>query len=197
MKRALFCLVIPAALVALSPATLAGKLNFNYIEVGYNDVDINNLNNMVNGDGDGVFGSVAIGFGGQWHFLGRYDNNETDSNVELTQWMAVGGWHGAMGERAAFVSELFYLEMETESAKGATLFKDDGYGVRAGTRMGFKYLEVGVFYRWQDMDVIGSDSGFEANVIVNFWRIGVGIGYENVTAVETYSAFARLNFGKR
>jgi len=198
MKRAL--ILVLAALVVAPSATMAAKPDYNYLEAGYNDVDVDALD-----EGDGFFGGGSIGFARNWHILGRYDDNEIDNGSELTSWMAGVGWHGLFSERGDLVGELFWVDIKRKNAGGVTT-KEDGLGARAGIRLRlFKSLEVGAFGKWQDLDSAGtsskrtstSSSGFEANAIYHFSRIGIGLGWEDINDIETFNAFARLNFGKQ
>jgi hypothetical protein len=59
-----------------------------------------------------------------------------------------------------------------------------------------KLFEIGGWVRYEDIGA-DSDTGYELNAIVHLWRIGIGLGYEDISDAETLNAFVRFNFGGR
>ena len=128
-------LALAIALAAASFGTLAGELSYNYIEGGYVRTDINNL-----GDGDGfaVNGSVALGE--QFHLFGGYsmqDASESGVDIDLDALRIGAGWNHALGERVDFIARAAYERSETDASVagfGSIDGETDGYSIEAGFR---------------------------------------------------------------
>ena len=198
MKRCLYFAVLAGLLmVAVPQSALAEKPIYSYVEAGYNDVDVDNLGG-VDDEGNGVFGGVSFGFFKNFHAFGRYNTDNTDtSDIDLNTLTVGGGWHGLLGEKADLIVDVAWIDQEFD---GSGFEADDsGYFVRVGARWRpIKLVEVGGWYRYQDLEVASSvdtDDAFEANAMVHLWRFSIGLGAELQGDIETYNAFARFNLG--
>jgi hypothetical protein len=174
--------------LAASSITVAGSPSWTYVEAGYNNVDLDNLNE----EGDGWFVGASLGFK-HMHLFGRAIQSETDvTDSDFNRWYVGGGWHGLLGERSDLVGELAYVDAEV----GAT--DDSGYFGRAGVRWRpINLFEAGGFARFEDLDELDDDVVWEANAMLYVWRLSLGLSYETQDDVDTYNVFARFNLGGR
>jgi hypothetical protein len=174
-----------AALAGPGLASAAAP-NYSYVEVGYNDVDIEGESL------DGFFAGASFG-GKNFHVFGRYNDNDADL-IDITTWWLGGGWHGGLGEKADVIAEVAYLDTSVDVLSLGDA-SDSGYFARGGVRWRLiKLFEIGGWVRYQDI-ADDTDTGYELNAIFNVWRIGIGLGYEDISDAETLNAFVRFNFG--
>jgi hypothetical protein len=175
---------------ALPTVALAAAPPYSYVEAGYNSIDIDTLKD----DGDGYFFGASFGFLKNWHVLGQYSTNETDTTkAEFKELTLGGGWHGLLGERADVVGELFFIDTELENVS------DTGWAARAGVRWRMiKFFELGGYAKYQDPSDLdlGSEVGYEAQALLYIWRLGIGVSYQDINKIETANAFVRFNFDK-
>lgn len=180
--------------LAVPQLGLAGaKPVYSYVELGYNDVNVDNLGG-VDDEGNGGFAGVSIGFFKNFHAFGRYTSTNTDINdADITNTILGVGWHGLLGEKADLIVELSYMDREFDAG---VKIDDNGYFGRVGARWRpIKLVEIGGWVRYQDLGDLDSGTVFEANAMVHLWRIPIGLAAEVEDDIETYSAFARFNFG--
>ena len=176
---ALGALIAPGAVQAEQPA-------WSYIEVGANSIDVDELSDS--GDGYFVGGSFS---GKRFHVFGRWIDNSIDEDFDVSRWYAGAGWHGLLGEKADLFGEVAYADADFGPVS------DSGYFARAGVRWRpFSLLEVGANTRYEDMGELGSDVVWEATAMVYVWRVSLGLSYEIADSVDTFTGFARFNFGK-
>ena len=193
IRRMSWIALVGLLVLAVPQLGLAGaKPVYSYVEVGYNDVDVDA--DVLDDDGNGGFAGVSIGFFKNFHAFGRYVSNSTDTNdVDITNTIIGAGWHGLLGEKADLIGELSYMDREFD---GAGKIDDNGYFGRVGARWRpIKLFEIGGWIRYQDLGDLDSATVFEANAMVHLWRIPIGLAAEVEDDIETYSVFARFNFG--
>ena len=200
MKRCVNLMALAGLLMVAVPqsALAEGKPIYSYVEAGYNEVDVDDLGGTGD-DGSGGFAGVSVGFFKNFHAFGRYVSNNTDDfDVDLTTTIIGVGWHGLLGEKADLIGEVAWIDQEVDLGSSSGKFDDNGYLGRVGARWRpIKLVEVGGWVRFQELDLgnIDVDEAYEANAMVHLWRIGLGLAAEIQGDVETYSAFARFNFG--
>ncbi|MCP3980220.1 MAG: hypothetical protein GY716_13020 [bacterium] len=175
--------------LAFSGAAFAEGINWTYIEAGYNNVDLDDLDD----DGDGWFAGGKFAIGDSYHITARYDDNTTDdTDADLSTWHLGAGWHGLFGDGADLFGEVAYVDREFGDFDGS------GWFGRAGVRWRpISLLEVGAGARWEDLggDIDDSDTIWEANALIYVWKLGIGLSYETQDEVDTYNGFVRFNFG--
>jgi hypothetical protein len=172
-----------------APARAEGP-NYTYVEGGYINVDVNDLQDT----GDSYFVDGSLG-GKWWHLTAYYQNGDLGPDYSQNVWRIGLGWHGLLGKKADVIGEAAYLDVTTDGPG----FKDsdNGYGITGGVRwVPFKLLELAGFGHYTD---VGSDSEttWEGRAIINIWRLGFGAAYEKFDGGDQWDAFARFNFGKR
>jgi hypothetical protein len=185
-------LCLPAAALAVGP-------NYSFVEAGYIDVDVDVDTVDLDGiddSGDGWF--VGGSFGSKrWHIFGEYQEGDLGSGaskLDQERWFVGAGWHGLLGERADLVVEVAYLDVGFDV--GDSKVSDDGFRGSAGVRwVPVKLFELNGFYNYADLsDLRTADESWEVNAILNIWRIGLGLGYEEFDDTEDLRAFVRFNF---
>jgi hypothetical protein len=185
MKRIgyIIAVIVLGALIAPG-AVQAEQPSWKYIEAGANDIDVDGPG----GSGDGYF--IGASFSGKsFHAFGRWSDNSTDENLDVSRWYAGAGWHGLLGENADFFGELAYADADIGPVGGS------GYFARAGVRWRpISLVELGASTRFEDLGDIDSDLVWEANAMVYVWRLSLGLSYEIADSVDTFTGFARLNF---
>ena len=199
MKRCAILMALAGLLLFAMPqsALAQAKPGYSYIEVGYNEVDVDNLGSASD-DGNGGYAGAGFGFLKHFHLFGRYDSNNTDTfDIDLNTWKLYGGWHGLLGEKADLIGEVGWINTEFK-VSGASNLDDGGYLARVGARWRpIKLFEIGgwISYQDQDLGTVDANNAYEVNAILNLWRFGIGQAAEVREDIETYNAFARFNFG--
>jgi len=186
------------ALAAASFGALAGELSYNYIEGGYVRTDINNL-----GDGDGfaVNGSVALGE--QFHLFGGYsmqDASESGVNIDLDAFRIGAGWNHALGDRVDFIARAAYEHSEADASVagfGSIDGETDGYSIEAGFR-GLTSLDgdiegwiLGGFADTNDVDVGGVSLQIDEEEDDQFYgRVGGQVKFNPTWGIVAEGMFA-------
>lgn len=128
-------IVLALALATTAFAATAGELSYTFVEGGYLRTDINNLGD---GDGFGVNGSVALN--DSFHLFGGYsmqDASEDGVDVDMDSFRLGAGWNHALSERADFIARAAYERTEIDVSAtgfGSVDGEVDGYSVEAGFR---------------------------------------------------------------
>ncbi len=141
--KVLLCSAMLAALPLAAQADNHGGLSYSYVEVGYNELD---LDNVASGDGVGLRGSIGVAE----NFFGfaEYGMFGFPGNVDLDAYqIGLGGRYG-ISDKADLVGRVGYAKLDLSA--GSSSVDEDGYLVSAGLRGevadGFE-LEGSVIYR--------------------------------------------------
>ena len=174
-----------------APARAAEEVNYRYVEGGYLNVDVDDLD----GSGDNYF--VDGSFGGKWwHITGYYQNGDLGPDFSQDLWRFGFGWHGLLGDKADVIGEADYVDQSIDGPGGSSE-SDTGYRLVGGVRwVPFKLLELDGFANYNDIEN-DSDLSYEARGIINIWRLGFGAAYEKFDNADQWNAFVRFNFGRR
>ena len=128
-------IVLALALTAASFAATAGELSYSYVQGGYARTHIDNLGN---GDGFGVDGSVAVS--DNIHLFGGYSMqsaSEDGVDVDLNQTRLGVGFNTSINERADFVARAAYERADVDvDVPGFGSFDGnaDGWSLEGGFR---------------------------------------------------------------
>ena len=128
-------IVLALALATASFAATAGELSYSYVQGGYARTHIDNLGN---GDGFGVDGSVAVSK--NVHIFGGYtmqSASEDGIDVDLNSTRLGVGFNTAINERADFIARAAYERADVDvDVPGFGSFDGnaDGYSLEAGFR---------------------------------------------------------------
>lgn len=184
------------SLVILSFPALAGDLSYNYVELGYQRVEIDDVVPGVNVDGDGfgIRGSVEIGE--SWFIAGGYSQADFDFGTDIDQLSFGAGYYAAIAPRADVFAMVSYITAEA-SANGFSAFDDDGYGITVGAR-GLVSDRVELVGSISYVDLGGGADGtsYGAGALYSFtdmFALGIEIDVEE--DVLAYGIGARFYFG--
>lgn len=180
---------------ALSPA-FAEDLSYNYIEIGYQQVDFDTdlVGIDVDGDGFGIRGAFELGE--NWFVPVSYGTLDLDFGVELDRLSAGLGYHTPLSNGADFIATLSYLRAEA-SVGGFGSVDEDGYVASAGVRglIGDR-VELTGSIGYSDLgngaDGTVVNAGAQYSLTESF---ALGFDIELDEDVTLYALVARLYFG--
>lgn len=188
MFRSIACV----SLAALAAPALAEGPSYNYIEAGYERVEIDDAFGDVDGDGFGIGGSFEIG--DQWQVIASYGSADFDFDVDLDQLVIGGGFHSPVSDNVDVVANLVYVRLDA-SAFGFSV-DDDGFGASIGLRgMAAPQVELEGYVDYIDLDDSGDDTSFRGAAWYYFtesFAAGVQLGAGDDTT--SYGIGARLFF---
>ncbi len=191
MNRTL--LIMTAALIA-SPAMAEG-LSYNYLEAGYQRIELDDSIFDVDGDGFGIGGSFDLG--NDFFVFASYGTADFDFGVDLDELTAGAGYHAPVGTNTDFVASIAYVRAEAD-ASGFESIDDNGIGASIGLRsMVTDTVEVFGNINYVDLDDSGDETSFSGGAwfnVTDTFAIGVSAGFGDDTT--TYGAGARLYFGR-
>lgn len=186
-----------ATLFAFAAASaVAEQPSYDYVQVGYQKIEIDDVSPGVDADGDGlgIMGSFEIG--DQFHVFGGYARGDFDFDVDIDQYNVGLGWHRGLTNSLDFIAELSYVRAEADFAGFSA--DEDGYGASIGLR-GFASRNVELLGMIDYVDV-GSGSGdtsVEGALRYHFSKrfaldVNAGVGDD----FTTYGAGFQLYFGR-
>ncbi len=185
-------LILTAALLA-TPA-IADGLDYNYLEGGYQRIELDDDFFDVDGDGFGIGGSFEVGDNA--FVFGSYGTADFDFGIDFNELTAGVGYHVPVGTNTDFVASIAYVRAEAE-ASGIDI-DDNGIGASIGLRsMVTDTVEVFGNINYVDLDDSGDDTSFSGGAWFNVtetFALGVSAGFGDDTT--TYGASARLYFGR-
>jgi hypothetical protein len=194
IKITRYLVAVPALFLAVS--AMAESPSFNFIQVGYQSVEIDLGDGFdVDGDGFALGGSFEIGdnmFG-----FASYGKTDFDFDVELTQLQVGFGARVGISDRTDFFARAAYVEGEV-SAPGFIPVDDNGYGLGIGVRSNVSdlvelYAEIAYVDLGDDADSTAFGGGIWFNLNETF---ALGLGASAEDDVTLYGASARVYFGR-
>lgn len=188
LRSALF-----TTLLALSVSAGAQGFDYNYFQLGYSSIDVDDVN--VDGDGMSLGGSFAINE--NYHVFAGYTSGDLDFNVDYTSWNAGIGYNSALSDKVDAYARLSYEYAELD-VPGFREFDDDGFGFSVGLRFAATPdVELGAAINYVDLSDSGDDTGFEARALYNFTdAFAMGLVGEWGDDISVYSLIGRFYFGK-
>ncbi len=182
------------SLLALAAPAMADGLNYNYLEFGYAEVDVDD--SFVDVDGDGFFAGGSFEVGESTFVFADYRTADLDLGVDLDQIFVGIGLHTPIGENVDFVGSVSYVSVEA-SAFGLSA-DDDGYGASVGIRaMISDALELAGSVNYIDLSDSGDDTSIGAEAWYNFSdTFAVGLQADFGDDITQYGIGARLYFGQ-
>ncbi|MEX0706385.1 MAG: hypothetical protein WD078_00365 [Woeseia sp.] len=191
MNKRLGQTVVSVAFALLAGTTMAAEHSYDYAELRYNLVDIDDF-----GDGDGIelAGSVAVHE--NVHIFGSYEKLDYDGNVDSNFLQIGAGYMMPIATGADFVARLSYFTGDVDV--GPVSFDDDGFGISAGVRKSFaQEFEGRVFLNHVDLDESGGTTSVEVAGDYFFneqWAAGMGLEFGDDETV--LSLGGRYYFGR-
>ena len=179
-------------LALLSGFVQAEGFDYNYVEVGYVNAELDTGGIDVDGDGFGINGSFGIA--NNYLVFAEYSSLGFDFSVDLNQLAVGGGAHFALSQTIDFVGTLSYRDVEVESA--GIGISEDGFGIGAGLRGA-----LGDSFEWEasiDYSDIGDgDTSFGVDgryYFTDSFAAGAGITIDD--DVTIYAIGVRMEFGQ-
>jgi hypothetical protein len=182
-----------ALIFVLSPA-LADGLSYNYIQLGYQQADLDDDFIDVDGDGYGISGSFEVGE--NWFIGAGYSALDFDFGVDFDQLSIGAGYHVGMSDRSDFFATLSYIRAEA-SVSGLGSADEDGYGATVGIRgLVSDNFELSGSIGYVDLGDAGDGTAFGAEALYSFtenFALGFNVSVDD--DVTMYGVGARFYFG--
>ena len=181
------------ALFLVSPA-MAERPSFNFIELGYDYVDLD-LGGGVDVDGDGYALGGSFEIGENMFGFASYADTGFDFSIDLTQLQLGLGWRTALTDNTDFFARVAYVEAEID-APGFGSLDENGYGLGIGVRGNVSdlvelYGEIAYVDLGDNIGGTAVGGGAYFNLSDNF-AIGLGASIED--DVTAYGASVRFYF---
>lgn len=170
------------------------SFSYNFTELRYINVTVDEPGGDLDGDGFEFMGSVGLGDKFQAYFL--YEDIGFDHDIDLAEWAIGFGTHMPIVDGTDFVAELGYISEDIKEPGHAT-HSDDGYQLGIGVRhkVGEKG-EVQFGIDFVDFSGAGSITSFElAGEMHVSSNVALGLGVDLSDEATAYFAEARIYFG--
>ena len=183
-------------LILAAPA-MAAELDYNFIEIGYQTVEIDDVlpGLDVDGDGFGIRGVVEVAE--QWYIVAAYRSIDFDFGVDGDTLQLGGGYHVPISDRADLFADLSYLRAEA-SADGFASESDSGIGMRVGVRgMVSDRVELEGSLGYADFGGNNDGTTFSVGALYEFTPVvHGGVFFELEEDATALGVGARIYFGK-
>lgn len=183
-------------LLMLAAPALAADISYNYIEAGYQEIEIDG--GFVGGadiDGDGYGLGVSFELNENWFIAASYAKADFDFGVDLDQLSVGAGYHVPISENADFYGALSFVRAEA-SASGFGSVDDDGYSATIGLRgMIGERFELNGSLAYVDFGDGGDTTAFGAGALYSFTdAVAAGFSIETDDDVTAYGLGLRIYF---
>ncbi len=192
----MFRLLTAAAAVALTVPALAEQPSYNYIQGGYQRIDVDGGPVAdFDGDGFGLGGSFEIGE--NWHVNAGYSTVDFGFGVDLNQANVGFGFHTGISENTSFFADLSWLRAEAD-AGGLGSASDDGYGIAIGLRSNLTdNFELAGHLAYADLGDGADGTSVGAAAWYNFNKsFAIGLFADVEEDATGYGVGARVYFGR-
>ncbi len=179
-------------LLMFSAAASAGDFDYTFFELGYGNVEFDDVN--VDGDGFGIAGSYAVNE--DFHVFAGYQAAGLDFGIDATTLGAGFGYHTSLSPAVDFVASLSYEYVELDAA-GIASADDNGLGLGVGMRFAAsEKLELNAGISYVDLSDSGSDTGFGVGGLYDLTEtISLGLGGNWSDDSTSYTISGRFYFG--
>ena len=184
-----------AAALLLSVSAMAETPSYNFVEAGYQSVDLDIGGGPdVDGDGWGLGGSFEVG--DHMFIFASYADTGFDFNVDLSQLQAGLGFKTDLSDNTSFFARAAYVDAEIDT-NGFGSFDESGYGLGIGVRSNVSelielYGEISYVDLGSGADSTGFGGGIYFNITDNF---ALGVGASTDDDITAYGANVRFYFG--
>ena len=188
--------IIAGSLVlALSASAMAETPSYNYGQVVYQRVDLDDDRGFnVDGDGFGIGGSFEIA--PNWHIAGGYSSTEFDFGIDLNQLQVGAGFHTDISPTTSFYADLSWVTAEIDTGTFGSI-DDDGIGISIGLRSNISpQVELEGSLSYVDLDDSGDNTSIGGAAWYKFSDVfAVGLLANVDEDVVAYGIGGRLYFG--
>ncbi len=127
MKR-IFALM---AISILSLPVYADTPTYNFMNGGFQRVDLDGNGIDVDGDGFAIGGAFEVA--DNWHIVGGYSSTEFDFGVDLNQLKVGVGYHTDISDVTNFFVDALFVDAEVDTG-GFGSVDENGFGLAIGLR---------------------------------------------------------------
>ena len=157
------------SLALLAFPAFAGDISYNYVELGYQKIDIDDPGIGEDVDGDGFGANASFEMGDSWFFRIGYSQADFDFGIDLDEASAGIGWHTTMSNSADFYALIQYVRAEASISGFSGSVDEDGVGAEIGVRgMVSDKVELAGSIAYVDLGDAGDGTSFGAQVLYNF-----------------------------
>jgi opacity protein-like surface antigen len=179
------------ALIAI-PGLSQAEFNYTYVDLSLVDIEFDVGPGSIDGDGFAVSGAYTVADG--FFVGGSYYDTDFDFGIDGEIARITGGYFHPLNEELDFVATLSYVD--TEISLGQLNDGDDGLALGGGVRYAISEdFEVDAMVEFVDMDLSGSDTGFEVRGRYYFNDdIAVSAQLDVAKDIETFRIGVRFEF---
>jgi long-subunit fatty acid transport protein len=179
-------------LLAFSASASAEDFSYDYVFLGYGNVELDSVN--VDGNGYSLGGSY--GFTDSIHGFASYETADLDFSVDTTRYNFGVGYNTSVSDAVDMFARLSYEYLEFD-VPGVGSVDDSGYGLSVGARFAASAkLELDAAVNYVDYGD-GDDTGFEVGGLYNFSdAFALGLAAEWSDEFTTYALTGRFYFGR-
>lgn len=187
---------LAAAFVLLAGPALAEEISYNFIEIGYQRITIDNVLGDQDIDGDGFEIAAAVELGEHWFLAADYSQGSFDYGIDLDQALVGAGFHVGMTPATDFYAALSYVRVES-AISGFGSDDEDGYGITAGVRgLVTERFELQADITYIDFGDDGDVTAYGVSGTYNFTpRFAGAINIEVEDEAKGYGVGLRYYFG--
>lgn len=169
----------------------SAQLDYNYVELSYDESDFDVLGGSIDGDGLTLSGSFELN--DDWHVYASYGTADLDFGIDLDTWTIGAGYVFPFRDRVDLYGRVLYIDMNLD-APGPGNADDDGLGLqlRIRARMTDELeLEGGI----QHIDVDDSDTSLQVFARYHFTeQFSAGVGMTFAGDTDMFGIHARFSF---
>ena len=180
-------------LLAFAANAAAEGFDYNYFELGYGTLEIDDID--VDGDGFSLGGSYAIN--DNVHVFAAYENAGLDFGIDATTFGAGIGYNTELSPTVDMIARASYQWAEVDAA-GFGSVDDNGFGLGLGLRFAASdALEVDVDVDYVDFGDGGDDTSFGVGGYYSFtdaFALGLSGSWSDDTS--SYVLSGRFYFGR-
>ena len=174
--------------------TAHAGFSYNYAELRYIDMTVDDHGSDL--DGDGLEFEASVGLGERFQAYALYEKIGFDHEIGLSEWAVGFGTHLSIAPGLDIVADLGYISEEV-TEPGHADHADDGYLFGLGLRKKIgEQGEIQVAVNFADFKEAGSVTSYELvgemHVLPN---LAIGVGINAGAEATAYFAEARFYFG--
>ncbi len=182
-----------AALGLVGPAFAQDGFSYSYLELGYVNSEIDDLD--IDGNGIGVRGSY--GFTENFHGFASYSDQDFDFDIGVSQLEVGGGVNWALTPKLDLVGTVSYLDVSAD-VPGFGSVDDNGLALGAGVRGRLsEAFELRGELKYAELDEAGNNTTLGVGAryyFTSLFALGADIGFNDDGT--TWTLGARFDFGK-
>lgn len=177
-----------ALLVMMSTSAMAEQPSYDFFQLSWTQVELDD--DFIDVDGDGLSLSGSVEIGDNWHIIAGYTDLGFDFGIDLSEFVIGGGYHTAMSTNTSFFANLAWVTAEADVGPFGSA-DESGIGASIGIRSmvsenwelqgSISYVDLGdagdgttlglgAWYSFSDAFALGLIGGFEEDAT----SLGIG-----------------------